>query len=71
MGEHLYQLALAGKAQQAPIGRVIFDPRLTEQLFKTRHGAFLRALPFMQQKPWTRHDEHYHVDFALPCRPFA
>jgi penicillin-insensitive murein endopeptidase len=71
IGEHLYQLALAGKQMHAPIGRVIFDPRLMEQLFKTRHGAFLRTLPFMQQKPWIRHDEHYHVDFALSCAPFA
>lgn len=71
IGEHLYQLALAGKQLQAPIGRVIFDPRYLDRLFKTRHGAFLRALPFMQQKPWIRHDEHYHVDFAMPCKPFA
>jgi murein endopeptidase len=20
-------------------------------------------------KPWVRHDEHYHVDFAVPCKP--
>lgn len=71
IGEHLYQLALAGKQLHAPIGRVIFDPRYLDQLFKTRHGAFLRTLPFMQQKPWIRHDEHYHVDFAIPCNPFA
>ena len=70
VGEHLYALAGAGQRMQVPVGRVIFDPRLMEQLFKTRHGAALRALPFMRQKPWIRHDEHYHVDFAISCRPF-
>ena len=38
-------------------------------LFKTAHGDALRKLPFMQGKPWIRHDEHYHVDFAVPCEP--
>lgn len=23
----------------------------------------------MKGRPWVRHDEHYHVDFALPCKP--
>jgi len=22
----------------------------------------------MKAKPWVRHDEHYHVDFAVPCK---
>jgi penicillin-insensitive murein endopeptidase len=26
-------------------------------------------LRFMKNKPWVRHDEHYHVDFAVPCKP--
>ena len=25
-------------------------------------------LTFMAAKPWIRHDEHYHVDFAVPCK---
>ncbi|MDQ2823306.1 MAG: replication initiation protein [Pseudomonadota bacterium] len=71
LGEHLYQLALAGKQLNAPIGRVIFDSRYRNQLLTTRHGAFLRTLPFMQQTPWIRHDEQYHVDFALSCQPMT
>jgi penicillin-insensitive murein endopeptidase len=70
LGEHLYQLAAAGQRAKVPVERVIFDPRLMAHLFKTRHGAALRALPFMRQKPWIRHDEHYHVDFAIACRPY-
>lgn len=26
-------------------------------------------IPFMKGKPWIRHDEHHHVDFAIRCRP--
>ena len=26
---------------------------------------------FMKGKPWVRHDEHYHVDFAAPCKPHS
>lgn len=71
LGAHLLALDRAGEQLHAPIQRVIFDPRLMEHLFQTRHGAALRALPFMRQKPWIRHDEHYHVDFAIACRPYA
>jgi penicillin-insensitive murein endopeptidase len=70
LGEHLYQLANASQRARVPVGRIIFDPRLMPHLFKTRHGAALQALPFMRQKPWIRHDEHYHVDFGIACRPF-
>ena len=24
---------------------------------------------FMQGAAWVRHDEHYHVDFAVPSKP--
>lgn len=23
----------------------------------------------MQRDAWLRHDEHYHVDFAVSCKP--
>ena len=70
LGAHLVQLDRAGKRLKAPISRIIFDPRLMPALFQTRHGAQLRAMPFMKTRPWIRHDEHYHVDFGVPCRPF-
>jgi penicillin-insensitive murein endopeptidase len=31
-----------------------------------RRRALVAKLPFMQGRPWVRHDEHYHVDFAPP-----
>ena len=48
---------------------MIFDPALKTALVKTARGKELEGLPFMQGKPWIRHDEHYHVDFAVPCEP--
>jgi penicillin-insensitive murein endopeptidase len=38
-------------------------------LLTSQDGAYLRAnIPFMNRQAWVRHDEHYHVDFAFPCR---
>ena len=69
LAEHLYQLQVAAKRRGMPIARVIFDPQLSRLLFKTKRGAELeKTLPFMKRPAWIRHDEHYHVDFALPCR---
>ncbi|MRW92679.1 replication initiation protein [Duganella sp. FT80W] len=69
MAEHLYQLSLAAQRHHLGISRVIFDPQLTTQLLATRRGRELQ-LPFMKERPWIRHDEHYHVDFAVSCRPW-
>lgn len=72
MGEHLYQLALAAQERDVKIQKVIFDPALTARLLATRRGPFLRhVIPFMQARPWIRHDEHYHVDFGLDCAQMA
>jgi len=39
------------------------------RLFATPRGPYLQQhLSFMKAKPWVRHDEHYHVDFAVPCK---
>jgi len=72
ISEHLYQLHVAAKAGGIGIALVIFDTPFLPKLFATPRGAYLRKnLPFMKGKPWVRHDEHYHVDFAVPCRPNA
>jgi penicillin-insensitive murein endopeptidase len=69
MAEHLYALDRAGRAAGAPIARVIFEPAWLPKLFATRRGAYLRRnLVFVRGKVWWRHDEHYHVDFRVPCR---
>ena len=70
LAEHLYQLHAAAQANGAGIGKVIIDTAFLPQLFATPRGAWLKLnVPFMKGKPWVRHDEHYHVDFALPCKP--
>jgi len=73
MAEHLFQLSLAGRRHGIAIKRVIFDKRLLDRLLSTKpHGAGLRrTIPFMKGEPWIRHDEHYHVDFDLSCRPLS
>jgi penicillin-insensitive murein endopeptidase len=49
---------------------IILEPLLQPQLFKTKHGAYLREhLSFSRKRSWVRHDEHYHVDFIVPYRP--
>jgi len=67
MAEHLYQLDQAARARGHGIAQVIFDTAYLPRLFATPRGAELKKLNFMKGKPWVRHDEHYHVDFAVPC----
>lgn len=68
IADHLYQLDVAAKANGIGIALVIFDTTYLPTLFATPRGHYLRQeIPFMKGKPWVRHDEHYHVDFAVPC----
>jgi penicillin-insensitive murein endopeptidase len=67
MAEHLYQLDQLARARGHGIALVIFDSAYLPRLFDTPRGAALKQLNFMKGKPWVRHDEHYHVDFAIPC----
>jgi penicillin-insensitive murein endopeptidase len=71
MAEHLYQISIAAHQHGIAIERVIFDRRMMGKLFSTsRRGEELRGtMPFMKERPWIRHDEHYHIDFRISCRP--
>lgn len=70
LAEHLVALDRAGRRSDALIGRVIFEPAFLPKLFATKRGAYLRKhIAFTPSKVWWRHDEHYHVDFAVDCRP--
>jgi penicillin-insensitive murein endopeptidase len=70
LAEHLYQLHTAAKARGVGIALVIPDPPFLPKLFTTARGRYLEQnLPFMRGKAWWRHDEHYHVDFQVPCKP--
>lgn len=67
---HLEALDRSAKKHGIGIERVIFDPAYLPMLFATSRGAYLQSkMTFMRRQAWVRHDEHYHVDFALPCRP--
>lgn len=69
LAAHLDQLNQQARKHNAAIKRVIFDPALARHLFDTPAGPRIKSLPFMASKPWVRHDEHYHVDFAIRCAP--
>jgi penicillin-insensitive murein endopeptidase len=72
LAEHLQALDVAARARGATIALVILDPRYLPRLFATPQGETLkRTLQFMKRDAWVRHDEHYHVDFALPCKPLS
>jgi len=39
------------------------------QLLKTSYGPYLKKhIQFSKKRSWLRHDEHYHVDFDIPCK---
>lgn len=68
LAEHLYQLQRVAQAKGSGISLVILDAAYLPKLFATARGPHLqKTLPFMKGKPWVRHDEHYHVDFDVPC----
>lgn len=68
---HLAELKRSAASRRVRIARVIFDPKLRSHLIRTRAWADIEDLPFMIKPAWIRHDEHYHVDFDVPCRPLA
>ena len=70
MALHLLALDQAARAHGISIARVIFDVELQPKLFATAAGGQLRRqIQFNRGQAWVRHDEHYHVDFNVPCRP--
>jgi penicillin-insensitive murein endopeptidase len=70
MAAHLVSLHKEALAVGIDIWRVIFAPELQPYLFRTSQGAYLREhLQFSKKPAWVRHDEHYHVDFKVKCRP--
>lgn len=72
MAEHLYQLHLSAKRHNVDIWRVIFDPELQPLLHQSERWPYLsKHLTFSTRRSWVRHDQHYHVDFEIPCEPAA
>ncbi len=68
IAKHLDALFTAAKNQHSGIEVVIFEPRYQALLLATPTGANIKnKIRFSMQKPWVRHDEHYHVNFRVPC----
>jgi penicillin-insensitive murein endopeptidase len=65
--------AVREAAEQAGVGirRVIFDPELQRRLQTTAAWPKIRNLRFSERPSWVRHDEHYHMDFEVPCKPMS
>ncbi|MCI2284379.1 hypothetical protein L3081_14530 [Colwellia sp. MSW7] len=71
LAAHIVALHKEAKAQGVDLWRVIFDPKLQPELFKTPYGSYLKKhIQFSKKRSWVRHDEHYHVDFDIPCKEY-
>jgi len=71
LAAHIVALHKQAKQQGYDLWRVIFDPDLQPNLFNTQYAAYLKQHnQFSKKRSWVRHDEHYHVDFAIPCRKY-
>ena len=69
LAAHIVALHKEAVTQGVDLWRVIFDPKLQSELFKTSYGPYLKKhIQFSTKRSWVRHDEHYHVDFAIPCK---
>jgi len=65
LAKHLLALKKASQTNDLRIQKVIFDPVLQPFLLKTSVGELIKDLPFTKKRVVIRHDDHYHVDFAL------
>jgi penicillin-insensitive murein DD-endopeptidase len=69
MALHLLALDQAARSHGIKIQRVTFDVGLQPKLAATPSGTqVMRRLAFNKRQAWVRHDEHYHVNFAVACR---
>ena len=66
---HVVSLHKQAKQHGHDLWRVIFDPELQSNLYKTKYASYLKEnIQFSKKRSWVRHDEHYHVDFAIACQ---
>ena len=50
------------------IWRVLFDPEMQSALRETKAWPQISDLNFSKKRSWVRHDDHYHIDFIIPCK---
>jgi len=69
LAAHIVALHKESKKHGYDLWRVIFDPQLQPNLMKTQYSEYLsKNIEFSKRRSWVRHDEHYHVDFEIPCK---
>jgi len=70
IAEHIYQLDASARKHGIGIWRVIFDAKFQLYLHSSPRWPYLEDnVQFSTRRSWVRHDEHYHVDFDVPCKP--
>ena len=68
LAAHIVTLHKVAIEKRVDLWRVIFDPKLQPYLKETKYGKYLKThIQFSKKRSWVRHDEHYHVDFDIPC----
>lgn len=68
LASHIVSLHKQANKSGYDLWRVIFAPELQPNLFKTSYADYLKKnVRFSTKRSWVKHDEHYHVDFSVPC----
>lgn len=69
LAAHIVALHKSAIDRGVDLWRVIFNPKLQPYLMTTEYGEYLKEnIQFSNKRSWVRHDEHYHVDFEIPCQ---
>lgn len=69
LAAHIVELHKQALKRGHDLWRVIFAPELQVNLHKTQYASYLKEnVTFSTTRSWVRHDEHYHIDFSLPCK---
>lgn len=69
LAQHIRTVKIEADKINVGIRVVIFDNEFQKKLMATTTGKQLQAsVKFSTKKPWVRHDEHYHIDFEVPCK---
>ena len=70
LGAHIVALHKATLNNGINLWRVLFAPDLQPELYATEYGDYIKKnILIPNRKSWVRHDEHYHVDFKVRCKP--
>lgn len=68
IAKHLSAIAKAARERGVGISLVILENELRQVLLSDpARAALVAGLPFSEKRAWVRHDNHYHIDFDVPC----